>query len=101
MEHDFNNICRICLDDECTDMHHIFNEGLNNKIIILSGIDVSFSFELLKFTNINSILDPANRHTAETNMQRMPISAREILLLPYGGEAERHETEKAYSTDQQ
>lgn len=46
MEHDFNNICRICLDDECTDMHHIFNEGLNNKIIILSGIDVSFAFNI-------------------------------------------------------
>lgn len=47
------------------------------------------------------ILDPADRHTAETNLQRMPISAREILLPSYGGEAERHETEKAYPTDQQ
>lgn len=58
MEPHLNNFCRMCLENKCMDMHHIFNEGLNNKIIILSGIDVSFlpfKFELNLF---KFFLDP-------------------------------------------
>lgn len=34
-------ICRVCLEADHEDMHKIFDECLNNKIIIMTGLDVS------------------------------------------------------------
>lgn len=36
-------ICRLCLDNSSKQMHNIFDEGLSNKVIMLSGLDVSGS----------------------------------------------------------
>lgn len=40
-------ICRICLEKDSEEMHKIFDECLNNKIVILTGLDVS---EIFSFT---------------------------------------------------
>lgn len=41
---DLERICRLCLEDKNYEtFHHIFDENLNNKIIILSGLEVSLS----------------------------------------------------------
>lgn len=38
---DLDRICRLCLEDKNYEtFHHIFDENLNNKIIILSGLEV-------------------------------------------------------------
>ncbi|CAO1430637.1 unnamed protein product [Diamesa tonsa] len=38
---DLERICRLCLEDKNYEtFHHIFDENLNNKIIILSGLEV-------------------------------------------------------------
>ncbi|CRL06025.1 CLUMA_CG018904, isoform A [Clunio marinus] len=39
-EIDLQIYCRLCLKSSNEAMHHIFNEGLSNKIIIMSGLDV-------------------------------------------------------------
>ena len=35
------DICRICLNTDAEGMHQIFEESLSNKIIIITGMDVS------------------------------------------------------------
>lgn len=39
------SLCRFCLSD-APPMQNIFEEGLSNKIIILSGLDVRRKFSL-------------------------------------------------------
>lgn len=46
-------VCRLCLEnlfesENAKNVHHIFDEGLSNKIIILSGLDVSLRVSLLE-----------------------------------------------------
>lgn len=38
---ELNKICRLCLDQDAEEMHQIFDECLNNKIVITTGLDVS------------------------------------------------------------
>ena len=42
-------ICRVCLENDQQDMHKIFDECLNNKIIIMTGLDVSKLQKTQKF----------------------------------------------------
>lgn len=35
------DLCRMCLEKDSNEMHQIFNESLNNKIIMMTGLDVS------------------------------------------------------------
>lgn len=48
---DVQAICRLCLESTCSEFYHIFHEGLNNKLIILTGLDVCLHqlSELFKF----------------------------------------------------
>lgn len=46
-----NNLCRLCLSEDLEDSYHIFDEGLSNKIIILTQIDVSSSFNFFNIFN--------------------------------------------------
>jgi len=40
----FEETCRICLESDSEEMHQIFEESLSNKIIIITGMDVSLKF---------------------------------------------------------
>lgn len=43
---DLSRYCRLCLENSCEEMHPIF-PSLNNKIIIMSGLDLNPVSEVL------------------------------------------------------
>lgn len=44
-------VCRICLEKDSEEMHKIFDECLNNKIVILTGLDVRKIFDFIQKNN--------------------------------------------------
>lgn len=87
---DLDTLCRLCLSSE---VHfHIFEAHLSNRIIMLSGLDVSsqtknlFSFWNFifwnNFNNYFTISASKHRCPAKTHMQGLPLPAWEVVLLP-------------------
>lgn len=56
-ETDLEKLCRLCLSSDSENLHHIFEQELSNKIIILSGLEVNCYFKVSNRLNLTFSLD--------------------------------------------